>query len=225
MSNNNFSAVAHILDEWRATADPSYKAFNTKLKVSNDPDSIIGIRMPITRKTAKELSRLLSASEAIDRLLPIAKTSYEGKLLLGLVIKENFGREEVPMLIDRLYDLCDGWAVPDLYQEVLGEMAVKGMVEEVKHSIAKHKEICNPFARRLSIVAHFPLIKHNLVSPEEALGHVYATEWDTHYYIEMANAWLSAEIKIRYPEMEPRLSNPSLIKRYRQKLRESLRQP
>lgn len=217
------SAVEQLLDEFRSSADLSYKSFNTKLKVSCYPDSILGIRMPVVRRIAHKLSKYLTSDGAITLLYPLAERWYEYKLLLGLVLKEVTQEDEVGKTIPVLYSLCDGWAVSDLYQEVLGHFAELWSLEEVLLSTKKFATSPNEFARRLSIVAYFPLLRQELVSVEQVLQHIALLENDSAYYVEMANAWMLAEIKLTHPEVSPVISNASLKKRYLQKLRESLR--
>lgn len=217
------SAVEQLFDEFRSSADLSYKSFNTKLKVSCYPDSILGIRMPVVRRIAHKLSKYLISDGAITLLYPLAKRWYEYKLLLGLVLKEVTREDEVGKIIPILYSLCDGWAVSDLYQEVLGYFAQMGHLEEVLLSTKEFSSNTNEFARRLSIVVYFPLLRNRLVDIEQVLEHIALLEYDAAYYVEMANAWLLAEIKLTHPEVTLVISNPSLSKRYRQKLRESLR--
>lgn len=217
------SAVEQLLDEFRSSVDLSYKSFNTKLKVSCYPDSILGIRMPVVRRIAHKLSKYLTSDGAITLLYPLAERWYEYKLLLGLVLKEVTQEDEVGKTIPVLYSLCDGWAVSDLYQEVLGYFAQLGHLEEVLLSTKEFSSNTNEFARRLSIVAYFPLLRQELVSVEQVLQHIALLENDSAYYVEMANAWLLAEIKLTHPEVSPVISNVSLKKRYHQKLRESLR--
>lgn len=217
------SAVEQLFDEFRSSADLSYKSFNTKLKVSCYPDSILGIRMPVVRRIAHKLSKYLTSDGAITLLYPLAERWYEYKLLLGLVLKEVTQEDEVGKTIPVLYSLCDGWAVSDLYQEVLGHFAKLWSLEEVLLSTKKFATSPNEFARRLSIVAYFPLLRQELVSVEQVLQHIALLEYDAAYYVEMANAWMLAEIKLTHPEVSPVISNPSLKKRYLQKLRESLR--
>lgn len=217
------SAVEQLLDEFRSTADSSYKAFSTKLKVTSYPDTILGIRMPVVRRTAGNLSKSWTFDEAVAHLYPLAEKWYEYKLLLGLVLKEVTEGDEVEKAIPILYSLCDGWAVPDLYQEVLGHFAKSGRLEEILRSTEEFASSPNEFARRLSIVAYFPLLREGLVGVEQTLKHIALLEFDSAYYVEMANAWLLAEIKLTHPEVSPVISNPSLEKRYLQKLRESLR--
>ena len=217
------SAVEQLLDEFRSTADPSYRSFNAKLKVTNFPDTILGIRMPVVRRTAGRLSKYWTYDEAVAYLYPLAKQWYEYKLLFGLVLKKLAKGEEVWRAIPMLYALCDGWAVSDLYQEVLGHFAQLGYLEEVLLSTKEFATSPNEFARRLSIVAYFPLLRQGQVQIGQVLKHITLLENDSAYYVEMANAWLLAEIKLTHPEVSPVISNPSLEKRYFQKLRESLR--
>lgn len=217
------SAVEQLLREFASTADLSYKSFSTKLKVTSYPDTILGIRMPLVRRTAGNLSKCWIFDEAVAHLYPLAEQWYEYKLLFGLVLKEVVEGDEVEKAIPILYSLCDGWAVPDLYREVLGHFAKSGRLEEVLRSTEEFASSPNEFARRLSVVAYFPLLREGMVRVEQALKHIALLEFDSAYYVEMANAWLLAEIKLTHPEVSLVISNPSLERCYLQKLRESLR--
>lgn len=217
------SAVAQILSEFEATADLSYKKFNTKLKTTIYPNTILGIKMPIIRKTALKLSRLLSTNESIAILRPLANHWYEYKLLLGLVLKETATIDQAEKIINLLYDLCDGWATPDLFQEVLRELIKIGGGGIVVKSAKKQANNPNQFARRLSIVSYFPLLKLRQVTIKETIAHTKLFADDTTYYVEMAIAWLLAEIKLTHPLTTININSPTLLKKYHQKLRDSTR--
>lgn len=217
------SAAEVLLEEFASATDLSYKAFNQKLKVSSNPDSIIGIRIPIIRKSAKKLAKLLTYDDAIRLLLDKAKRYYEYKLLLGLVLQEVTPKEQVSEALPILYSLCDGWAVSDLFNDVLGTFAKKGALPEVMASIDRFHNDDNPFARRLTIVVFFPLVRSHLVAPEVAIEHITKLQHDQHYYIEMANAWLLAELTITHPEVPHSITSPTVLKKYQQKLRDSYR--
>lgn len=220
---DNRSAVERLLKEFGSAADFSYKAFLMKLKATSNPDSIIGIRMPIIRKTAKELAKLLTYDEAIQLLSVKAKEYYEYKLLLGLILQKVTPKEKVAEVLPILYSLCDGWAVPDLFKDALGEFARKGALAEVLESIKTYAKNENPFARRLTIVAFFPLVRYSLVPAEVALAHIKRLQHDSHYFIEMANAWLLAELTITHPEVSHSIESPTVLQKYQQKLRDSHR--
>ncbi len=229
--NTNISnvAVAQLLNELCATADVLYRDFNArKVRVSSHPDTVIGIRIPYLRKYAKRLAKHIDGDEAIAILQGEAQKCFEYKLLLGLILQESLP-QNMSDAIALLYDLVDGWAVTDLYNEVLATFALNGYKNEVLSSILEYQDAINPFARRLTIVLFFPLLKHHLVTPDDALMHVHKMQNDTHYYVEMACAWLLTELTIISPnEVQNFLNhrmvtNPSVWKKYQQKLRDSYR--
>lgn len=220
---DNRSAVEQLLKEFGSAADLSYRAFNQKLKVSSNPESVIGIRIPIIRKYAKRLAKLLNYQDTISLLLDKAKSYFEYKLLLGLILQETTPKEAVREVLPILYSLCDGWAVSDLFNEVLGTFAKRGALPEVLDSIEEYMRDDNPFARRLTIVTYFPLLRYHLAAPEDALAHIARLQNDSDYYIEMANAWLLAELTITHPELPHSIISPTLLQKYRQKLRDSYR--
>ena len=74
-----------ILQQLLLLQDASYKEFQKKLIPGTD--NIIGIRMPILRKFAKNL-RSNNWQEYLDEALPIPDTYHEETMLQGLIIAE-----------------------------------------------------------------------------------------------------------------------------------------
>lgn len=222
-NNYNESAVEQILEDFSSAADLSYRAFSQKLKSSTNLSSILGIRMPMVRKTARALVEYIGYDEAVATILPLAKEWLEYKLLLGLVLSRLTPVGGVADAINILYSLCDGWVATDLFKDVLGQFAEQGFTEEVMDSLQAYKDDSNPFARRLTVVTFLPLVKKGLVDKSLAINHIQYLEADDNYYVEMANAWLLAELTIMYPQIVCDISKPSLLKKYHQKLRDSCR--
>lgn len=224
------SAAGQILKDFESTADSSYKLFLAeRVKSTNFPESIIGIRMGNIRKTASALAKVMSYEEVLEHIYPQALKWYEYKLLFGLLLQRLTPSEKVSEVLPKLYGLCDGWAVPDTFQVVLAHFAKKGNLELILQSIQEYKTSINPFARRLTVVVQMPLVKHGLVSVRQALEFCEEMQWDEEYLVQMGVAWTLSELRIHHPDeveaflSKGKISSEDVLKKYKQKLRDSLR--
>lgn len=228
MTSTALEEASALLAELEQRREPDYAAFMAlRTKVSSRPESVLGIRMKWLRQAVRQLSALLTLDEAIDLLHEKALAWYEYKIIFGGVIGRLASSGDGLSL---LYPLCDGWAVPDYYKEVLAGWARRGETERqiVLRSMAEHTHDANPYARRLTIVAWLDLIRHGLVTPRAALNHVAPLQHDEAYYVQMAIAWLLAEITLTgeaslVEAIRTEITDDTVLRMYEQKLRDSRR--
>lgn len=229
MTPTPLEEASALLTELGQHREPDYAAFMAlRTKVSSRPESVLGIRMKWLRQAVKQLSASrLTLDEAIDLLHEKALAWYEYKIIFGGVIGRLASASEgLPLL----YPLCDGWAVPDYYKELLASWANRGEAERqiVLRSMAEHAHDVNPYARRLTIVAWLDLIRHGLATPRTALDHVASLQHDEAYYVQMAIAWLLAEITLTgdaslVEAIRTEITDDTVLRMYEQKLRDSRR--
>lgn len=228
MTPTPLEEASALLTELELRREPDYAAFMAlRTKVSSRPESVLGIRMKWLRQAVRELTALLTLDEAIDLLHERALVWYEYKIIFGGVIGRLASADEgLPLL----YPLCDGWAVPDYYKELLASWANRGEAERqiVLRSMAEHAHDVNPYARRLTIVAWLDLIRHGLATPRAALDHVAPLQHDEAYYVQMAIAWLLAEITLTgdaslVEAIRTEITDDTVLRMYEQKLRDSRR--
>ncbi len=228
MQQSPLEEASALLAELEQRREPDYAAFMAlRTKVSSRPESVLGIRMKWLRHAVKQLSRLLTLDEAVNLLHERAVAWYEYKIIFGGVIARLASASEgLPLL----YPLCDGWAVPDYYKELLASWASRVEAERqiVLRSVAAHAHDDNPYARRLTIVAWLDLIRHGLATPRAALDHVASLQHDEAYYVQMAIAWLLAEITLTgdaflVDAIRTEITDARLLRMYEQKLRDSHR--
>ena len=228
MTSRALEEASALLAELEQRREPDYATFMAlRTKVSSRPESVLGIRMKWLRQAVKQLSCLLTFDEAIALLHERAFAWYEYKIIFGGVIGRLASPNEgLPLL----YLLCDGWAVPDYYKELLAGWASRGETERqiVLRSIAEHAHDDNLYARRLTIVAWLDLIRYGLATPQAALDHVAPLQYDEAYYVQMAIAWLLAEITLTgeaslVKAIRKEITDDTVLRMYEQKLRDSRR--
>ncbi|MDO4695354.1 DNA alkylation repair protein [Porphyromonas sp.] len=146
--------VHQILRTLDNNAEEGKALFDNRLKISVNPDTVMGIRIPFIRKAGKKLSKLLSFREAIDILYPIAQKKFEYKLLFANVAGSRASEAEVQELYERLFECVDGWGTSDFFLDVISSICDKhkSAIDLLKEQINRHKNNANPYARRLTIV-------------------------------------------------------------------------
>ena len=101
----------NLTEYLKSNADLKYRDFHSSLVPDTESNSIIGIRMPIMRKIAKEISKG-NAREFLD----ISQTEYYEQriisaLVMGLIKTESF--DDFVSLVNAFVPKINNWAVCD----------------------------------------------------------------------------------------------------------------
>lgn len=171
--------------------DEKYKEFHSSL-VLNSKYEMIGIRVPIMRKIAKDI-----AKTNIEEFLKYTQDNYyEEVMIQGLVIShlkdENLFNKYFKEYISKI----DNWALCDTFCsaiKIVEKHEEKYFKEAVKMSLNKKE-----FISRIGLVMildHF-ISKKNLESIFETLNEIESDK----FYINMAEAWLLCEMYIKFPK-------------------------
>ena len=88
--------------------DPAYRAFQSKLMPTVDPETVIGVRMPVLRKLAKELARMPLAE---DFLRQLPHRYYEENNLHGLLISSIPDYDAAVAALEEFLPHVDNWEI------------------------------------------------------------------------------------------------------------------
>lgn len=169
--------------------DETYKEFHQKLTITKY--EILGIRVPMQRKIAKEISK----GNALSFLSVCKETYYEEVNIEGFVIA-SLEEPNFTKYMEKFLPKIDNWAICD------------GFCNTVK-SIPKNKEAYLPKIKEMLMSSHefsvrvglilllsFYVESNYLSIIFECVNSLNREE----YYINMAVAWLLAECYIKYRE-------------------------
>lgn len=223
--------VRQILSDLELSAEEEKALFDNRLKISRDPDTVMGIRVPLVRRAIKALSKIMSFQDVIVELYPLALKKFEYKLLFAGVAAEMVSSEgEIRMLYDRLFECVDGWGASDFFLDVIATVCKKYEcgVSLFREYMSLHKNNSNPFARRLTIVPFIKLVPKEYVSLPFALAHLETMQHDVDYYVSMGIAWTLASLYLYDEErvsefIDSKITNEEVSKLTRRKMRESRR--
>ena len=171
--------------------DEKYKKFHSSL-VLNSKYEMIGIRVPIMRKIAKEI-----AKTNIEEFLKYAQNNYYEEIMIqGLVISHIKDEKIFNKYFKEYINKIDNWALCDTFCssiKIVEKFEDKYFKEAVKMSLNKKE-----FISRIGLVMildHF-INQKNLEIIFDTLNKIESEK----FYINMAEAWLICEMYIRFPK-------------------------
>lgn len=171
-------------------ADQKYKQFHSGLCPGTD--NIIGVRVPVLRNYAKELTKQYEVKELLKQ---IDNQYYEEIMLQGMLIgvaKQDF--KTMQKQIEKFVPKIDNWAI--CYVFCAGLKATKKQKEEMWNFIQKYLLSDQEFEIRFGVVM---LLDYYI---EEAYLEkdfkIFDTITSQAYYVQMAVAWAISICLIKF---------------------------
>ncbi|MER2106995.1 MAG: DNA alkylation repair protein [Solibacillus sp.] len=186
----------------RYVADEAYKQFIRKLVDTNYP--IVGVRVPILRQMAKELTKS-GAWRAFLQEEPVYHEDVQLRaFVLGLV---PVTVEERMQLLEQLFPYMDNWGVTDGLCSSLKE--TKKYMAAYWNWLQTLRDDPAPFTRRFIYVMY--LTYYVTTDYREEVLAQLEQETTEHYYIQMAVAWAVSIAYIKAPnKVLPFLQNTTM---------------
>lgn len=171
--------------------DINYKKFHSSL-VLNSKYGIIGIRLPIMREIAKNISK-----SNIEEFLQYAQDKYyEEVMIQGLVISHIKEENKFCKYFKTYINKIDNWAICDSFCNSI--KIVRKYEEKYFNYAIKYALNEEEFISRVGLVMilnHF-INEKNLDVIFDVLNKIESDK----FYINMAEAWLICEMYIKFPK-------------------------
>ncbi|MBP3255579.1 MAG: DNA alkylation repair protein [Clostridia bacterium] len=187
-NKENYDSFVEFL---KSQQDTKYKEFNSSL-VLNSKYEMIGIRLPIMRNIAREISK-----NNIEEFLQYAQDKYyEEVMIQGLVISHVKDEKIFYKYFKKYIKKIDNWALCDSFCssiKLVKKYEEKYFKEAIKLSLSKEE-----FIARIGLVMilnHF-IDKEKLDDIYCALNNIVSDK----FYINMAEAWLICELYTKFPK-------------------------
>ena len=202
-----------------ALRDEKYREFQRSLIPGLPRENIIGIRIPVMRKLAKEF---VKEPEAAVFLKQLPHTYYDENILHALLVAEIKDYDTCVKEVERFLPHVDNWAVCDIFSPKVFKKNRDRLIKKIKEWTASDHPYTCRFGMEM-LMMHF--LDENF-RPEylEIPAAVHSEE----YYVNMMIAWFYAtalakqwDAAVSYIE-EKRL-NPWTHNKTIQKARESYR--
>lgn len=186
--------MANIMNKLIELQDLKYRDFNKNLCPDTNKE-MLGIRIPILRKLAKEI---LKDEYDWNKFVKNEKVKYfEEVILQGLIIAySNLEFEEKLKYITMFVPRIDSWAICDTFVPTL-KIKPK-YLEKYWNYILKYLESEKEFEIRFAIISMLDYFINDeyvdmVIKKIDKISH-------DGYYVKMGAAWTLAEIGIKYNE-------------------------
>lgn len=172
-----------LLAELYKNADPAYAAFHKRL-LKNDKINVIGVRVPVLRKIAREFKG------EFYELLKLPDEYYE-VTFIKLTAASYLPYNEFIKVIDGCVELIDNWASCDCFKAG----CIKKHREEFLPFVKAYLGVNREFYQRFALVT---LLNFYVEDGYYDLIFQSVLKADTrYYYVHMAAAWLIAEVIVK----------------------------
>lgn len=163
--------------------DTTYRDFHSKLMPETDKETIIGIRVPVLRKFAKEFAKKPEAKEFLQQLPHRYYEENNLHMMLIIAIKDY---EECLREIENFLPYIDNWATCDMSAPKCFEAHKPQLLENIREWLASG----HTYTIRYGIGMLMRLYLGEDFSPEypEMVSQVSSEE----YYVKMMVAWYFA---------------------------------
>lgn len=212
-------AINSIRNRLFELQDLQYKAFHSQLMPNIDPERIIGIRIPLLRKLAKELS---GTSEAEIFLRTLPHEYYEENNLHAFLIESIRSYDECIAELNEFLPFVDNWATCDSLRPKIFKKHLPELEKQSFLWIDSDKTYTIRFGIECLMV-YFLGEEFKAVHAEKVAS-VNCSE----YYVSMMVAWyfataLAKQYDSVIPYIENRILDPETHRRTIQKAIESYR--
>ena len=173
-----------LIKELFALQDKEYRDFTAKLIPNVDKEKIIGIRVPILRKFAKEFYKDKSVVEDFFSDLP--HHYYEENLLHGFLIEQIKDFQSAVEYTETFLPFVDNWAVCDVFSPKIFQKYPKETYEYIPKWIKSYKTYTIRYA--VGLLLSIYLDEHFQKEMLQLVSEVKSEE----YYVNMMLAWYFA---------------------------------
>lgn len=181
-----------IREEIKKLADPKYKEFHSRL--CPNINNILGVRVPVLRKFAKELMKNIN----IEKYLQIENEIYYEEIMLQGMILGNVNMDYSKKIkyIKKFVPKIDNWAICDTFCSSLRKDVNKNK-EEFWNTILYYAKSDKEFEIRFALVCMMDYYLEEKYIDD--IFYVIEKVKKEGYYVKMAIAWLLsiAYIKIK----------------------------
>ena len=175
-----------VKEELRALADEKYAEFQKKLVPTANPESIIGVRVPVLRAFVKRMTE--ERKRAFLSELP--HELFEENLLHALIIGETKDFDRAAALTEEFLPYADNWAVTD----ILSLRCPRARYDDLYGLTLRWCASERVYTVRFGIVT----MKQYFLDDFRPSGLEIVSRLNGNYYVDMAAAWYFCDALIKH---------------------------
>jgi len=182
--------------------DEEYKEFTSRIVPNVDSEKIVGVRVPLLRKLAKEILKD-EGYEAFFAKIP--HNTYEENNLHAFMICEIKNYDECINEVDRFLPYVDNWATCDSMRPKVFDKNTDKLMTDIKRWLASKETYTIRFA--IEMIMNFYLDDNFNADYLEMVSKIHSNE----YYVNMMIAWFFATaLTKQYESALPYIKNNKL---------------
>ncbi len=194
--------VEDIRNELYKSQDIKYRDFQSKLIPNIDPETVIGVRTPILRKLAKDLSK---NEDIRDFLKDVPHRYFDENQLHAFLISGMKDYDECLKELKCFLPFIDNWATCDQLSPKVFKKHRRELLPEIKKWIKSDETYTVRFGIGM-LMEHF-LDENFDVSYPDLVASIRSEE----YYVNMMSAWYFATaLAKQYEDILPFIENNRL---------------
>jgi len=172
-------------------ADEEYKQFHSSLVPGQGEDSLMGVRVPIMRKLAKEFA---ARPDGEQFLRDVPHSYYEENAVHAFMVEQIKDYDRCMAETEAFLHYIDNWAVCDCFSPKVFAKHKPKLLEKCRVWLQSE----HTYTVRFGLVM---LLKHLLTEEYAAEALRLAASVDSEeYYVNMAVSWLYAEAMAKCPK-------------------------
>ena len=187
--------------------DKTYKDFHSKLMPTINPNSIIGIRVPVLRDYAKKLFKENSIESLNSFLKNLPHEFYEENNIHAFLIEKINNFDECIFYLEEFLPYIDNWATCDMFNPKIFKNNCEKLLEKIYQWINSDSVYTVRFG--IGMLMRFFLDEKFETKYLDLVSSINSEE----YYINMMRAWFFATaLAKQYEQTFPYIKNYSLDK-------------
>ena len=187
--------------------DKTYKDFHSKLMPTINPNSIIGIRVPVLRDYAKKLFKENSIESLNSFLKNLPHEFYEENNIHAFIIEKINNFDECIFYLEIFLPYIDNWATCDMLNPKIFKNNCEKLLEKIYQWINSDSVYTVRFG--IGMLMRFFLDEKFETKYLDLVSSINSEE----YYINMMRAWFFATaLAKQYEQTLPYIKNYSLDK-------------
>ena len=199
--------IQKIKNDLLLMQDKTYKDFHSKLMPTINPNSIIGIRVPVLRDYAKKLFKENSIESLNSFLKNLPHEFYEENNIHAFIIEKINNFDECIFYLENFLPYIDNWATCDMLNPKIFKTNYEKLLEKIYQWINSDSVYTVRFA--IGMLMRYFLDEKFETKYLDLVASINSGE----YYINMMRAWFFATaLAKQYEQTFPYIKNYSLDK-------------
>ena len=178
--------MQEITEQLITMKDEVYKNFHGKLMPTINPDTILGVRVPLLRKFSNQLSKSLSKEEIERFMNELPHRYYEENNIHAFLIEKINDYDECIAALDNFLPYVDNWATCDMMNPKIFKKNTHKLFDKIEEWMSSSHVYTIRFG--IGMLMRFYLDDNFSTQYLDMVANIVSDE----YYVNMMKAWFFA---------------------------------